>query len=254
MFRKKALFFIILFAFVLRSGFVLFYFDEHKFYGYEYGTNDTHRPIGDDQRYIEIAMNLIDGNGFPVIYEKPPHSQDFRRGPLYLLFLASIFKIFGFNVLMICLTQALVSSLSIYFICKIADHYFGKKTAFISALIWTVYPATILWTMAIYRETLTIFLILWTTWSFIRLRKKQTWRYSIISGSALSMLLLLDPFTQVLIPVYLIFLWVTPQFIDPLRTIIYRYWGAFYINTKRKLLISGLVIGTAVLLLLPWLM
>ncbi len=254
MFNKSSLYLIILLAFLLRSAVIFFYFEDHKFYGYEYGTHDTHFPIGDDQRYIEIAMNFISGHGFPVIYETPPYSHDYRRGPLYLLFLASIFKIFGFNILILCLFQALISAWSIYFIYKIADYYFGNRTALIASLIWAVYPAIILWTMAIYRETLTVFLLLWTTWRVIKLTEQQNWLNAIYAGITISLILLLDPFTQVLVPVYLIFLWLAPDFHYPANRPILTFAKVFFTDMRKKLFLSGVISVTAVILMLPWLL
>lgn len=138
------LFFLALF---LRSGFVL-----TQTY---YAPFDMHFYADDSGLYDEIATNLIEEKGY-TLYGKPTAYEP----PLYPLFLAALFLLFGKNFLLISLLQALLSSVSIILLYLLARQYFSNRVSLFAGLLFALYPHHIFWTGYILAETLYLFFVL----------------------------------------------------------------------------------------------
>lgn len=204
--KKRFLFVIVVFALLIRSTMVVIFLPHHKYYQYEYGTHPTNKRVQDDHRYIEQAMNLVNGEGFPKSSEQAPFAYDFRRGPLYPLLLGSIFYFSGFNILYVLLGQALISSLSIIFIYQIALRYSNEKTARLSSVIWALFPPSIFWVLTILRETVITFLLLASIWAILAMVRRPDKARILLAGVATGLLLLQDPFAITIIPVLFLFI------------------------------------------------
>ncbi|KPK39170.1 MAG: hypothetical protein AMJ78_08910 [Omnitrophica WOR_2 bacterium SM23_29] len=110
----------------------------------------------DIDRYLALAKNVLHGHGFVHEIGSRP---DFFRGPLYPLFLISIYFIFGENLYAIQFVHSLLGALTCFIIYLIAKGVFDRKTAIISAVIFTFYPLFIWYTARIWTETLLTFLV-----------------------------------------------------------------------------------------------
>lgn len=110
----------------------------------------------DIDRYLALAKNVLHGHGF--VHELGS-SPDFFRGPLYPLFLISIYFFFGENLYAIQFVHSLLGTLTCFVIYLIAKEVFDRKTAIISAVIFTFYPLLIWYTARIWTEALLTFLV-----------------------------------------------------------------------------------------------
>lgn len=80
--------------------------------------------------------------------------------PLYPLFLALCYYIFGINTLSYFIPQIILSSLTCVFVYLLAEEIFSApRVALTAALAAAVYPELIFWTYQIRTETLFIFLL-----------------------------------------------------------------------------------------------
>jgi len=91
----------------------------------------------DALQYDQMALNLVNGKGFVDETGSPTAFIP----PLYYLFLASIYHIFGHSYLVVRILQAILGSLTCFIIYKIAEIIFSRKIGLISTLISSVYPA-----------------------------------------------------------------------------------------------------------------
>ena len=108
MHTKNKLFLIFLLALLLRVAFIIFY-DHGKML-----QNQLYAP--DEYSYDQIAVNFLNGKG--LVTDDGLYA---RRGPVYPLFLAIIYFIFGHSYVAVRFIQAIIGSstpLLIFFIAK----------------------------------------------------------------------------------------------------------------------------------------
>ncbi|KPK41092.1 MAG: hypothetical protein AMJ78_06505 [Omnitrophica WOR_2 bacterium SM23_29] len=110
----------------------------------------------DIDNFGAIAKNMLHGYGFVIEPGSPP---TLFRGPLYPLSLMLTFSIFGENLYAVQFMQSLLGTLTCFIIYLIAKKIFDRKTAILSAIIFTFYPLFIWYTARIWTETLLTFLV-----------------------------------------------------------------------------------------------
>lgn len=119
------------------------------------------RAITDDSyEYNYIAHNL----GKAIKGEQLEDRNKFlylgaKRGWLYSLFLAGIYKFFGLRVLNVRLAQVIIDSLTCLVIYFIARDIFNKKVGVVAILLSSFYPGFIYYSTMLYQETTTTFLL-----------------------------------------------------------------------------------------------
>jgi 4-amino-4-deoxy-L-arabinose transferase-like glycosyltransferase len=88
--------------------------------------------LPDSPSYMKPAMALLQDHQFSI----RPGSQrpEFFRTPGYPFFLASIFTIFGRNLLAVCIVQAVLSSLTVIAIYFTGQRLWPPQTGFAAAL------------------------------------------------------------------------------------------------------------------------
>ncbi len=109
----------------------------------------------DEAEYYQIASILADGRGW-AFYDEAT----WVRPPLYVMMLASIFKLFGPNLIIVRLVQVGLSVASVYLLYRLASRTFSRRigliTGILAALAW---PFAVL-AYLLLSETLFIFLFL----------------------------------------------------------------------------------------------
>lgn len=128
-------------ALVLRMGLVVF----------------THPDPGDDtSTYLNLARYMVEGKGYTQNGTDPTRV----RTPTYPVFLASIRVIFGENPRAILFVQAILGTLTVWFVYLLSRHLFGLRVALVATAITACYPALIYYDARILRESLTTFLVM----------------------------------------------------------------------------------------------
>jgi len=193
-------------------------------------------PAADAYDYDTIAKNLVTAKGYSLYAEKGLTS---LRTPLYPLFLASIYLIFGHNYTAVRVIQSIMSALLCIIIYYIGRKIFDKKVGLLSSIILVFYQPYISYVFYggpgfLYSENLFVFLyalfvLFLVTNFFVGLSMKG----AVIVGIFMGLLALTRPF-DALFPLFFIFL------------LAYRY----PFKTIMKLILTILIVY--LLTLSPW--
>jgi 4-amino-4-deoxy-L-arabinose transferase-like glycosyltransferase len=157
---------LVLAAVIVRLGYVLLY--------------DQFPPFqGDDLGYERAALDLINGRGFvqPGLDRagQPVTEPLVAFGPVYPLFLAAIYAVFGHSLTAVRVIQALLSAAMVFLVFQAAFMVFGKQVAVIAGGLTTVHPALITCTGMVITETLFAFLLMLSVWITLEAMTRQTW-------------------------------------------------------------------------------
>jgi 4-amino-4-deoxy-L-arabinose transferase-like glycosyltransferase len=114
--------------------------------------------------YTNIAENFLNGKGLVNTVSEDPTSgfrnREYVVGPIYPLFLALIYGIFGLkNYSAVILAQAVLAALTAVLAFKIGEEFFGKKWGIIPYLLILGYPVFTYWNLYVLTETLYVFII-----------------------------------------------------------------------------------------------
>ena len=121
-------------------------------------------PLADQKEYVAMANNALEGKGIIL-----GQGREIPRMPLYALFLAGSFRLFGENFLFLRLWQALFSLGSVGLVFLLTRRIFSKEAALLTALVAAIYPFFIFYTGLILNETLFIFFFLVEVYLLVRL-------------------------------------------------------------------------------------
>lgn len=185
--RRDRLFFLFTTALLLRGALFI-------------ATQGVDRPHfrGDAWEYDLLARNILNSGSFSLNPGGPP---DARRTPLYPLFIALSYFLFGQNASVAVIFQILLSSLSVVFMFLIGEKLLDEKIAFIAALLFAADPLHLFLSQVLLTETLFTFLLLLATYFAIE-RGKPGY---LLSGAFLGLSALTRPVALYLIPLYLLF-------------------------------------------------
>jgi 4-amino-4-deoxy-L-arabinose transferase-like glycosyltransferase len=213
-----------LLALILRLGYVLLFpwdiagrrFDPQKIYQ-------------DERRYDSVATHLLDGEGFvnasDTITVVPP---------VYPLFLAALYGMFGHAFTAVRLFQTLISALTCVLIYYLGKETFNSKVGRLAALLAVIYPFFFVWCRVLVTETLTAFLVSLGVLWLLKTAADPSPRNRIVSGSIWGTVALVRANMLVFLP--LIILWAFLEF------------GLH----RKALYVAGTIIGVAGLILMPW--
>ncbi|TKJ41540.1 hypothetical protein CEE37_02965 [candidate division LCP-89 bacterium B3_LCP] len=182
--------------------------------------------FSDFKAYDRAAQYLVEGQGF---------DPEFKRPPLYPLFLALQYLLFGHHILLIRIFQAIMGAYSCVLIFYIADKLLGKKPASISAWISVFYPYYVFITGLLYPTMLTTFLLICTIYFLVLAVQDK----SIISAGIAAFLLGL---ASLAVPVCLAFV--------PFLLIWFIFWSG--LGKSRGLIYGLIALVVVVITLVPW--
>ncbi len=152
--------------------------------------NISIEPIngGDSFQYDQLALSVKNGDGFSFLGEASA-----LRAPVYPLFLALIYKIFGHNYLVVMILQSFIELLTIIIVYKMIFENFGKRRAILSLILFCFHPGIIIYTSRILTETLfTLFLSL-AFYYLMKAHKSLSLKYSVFSGFIFGICVLTKP-------------------------------------------------------------
>lgn len=197
--------------------------------------------IADARQYDEIAINLLNGKGFVVFDSCWNIFLRSFRVPLYPLFLAFIYLIFGHNYIVVILIQCIMSALLCVIIFYIGKFIFDYKIGLLSAFILAIYQPYIFYSffsgpVFLLSENLFTFLFALLILSVTRILSGQfNLKNNIVSGILMGLVILTRPIIVLFPLVLFAFLWYKNK--------------CSFISTLKKTL--PLLISLA-LVILPW--
>ena len=148
--------------------------------------------------YDVIAINLINHRAFSGDADAPFQPDAFRT-PVYPLFLAGIYAVFGHAYAVAVFVQCLISVVSVYLVFRLGRQMIGPTAGAAAALLTAVDAGLIIHANLLLTETLfTLLLILALTalWRFTQTRQA---RYGVMCGVWLGLATLCRPVTQYLV-------------------------------------------------------
>ena len=143
------------------------------------------KELADVWAYDSLALSLASGEGYP---------EDLRRPPLFPLFLAGVYKLFGHNFFIVRLIQAVIGSLTCLLVYLIGKKVFNETIGFIAALLAIFYPGFISYTGLVLAETLAAFLMSSSIYFLIKAASYQNrWGWYALAGIVLGLTVLCRP-------------------------------------------------------------
>lgn len=163
--RQQALPLIVLFVFALAVRLLFL----AAFGGFDDAIHDS---MADQYAYLDVARNLASGHGYTLtndLFIADGGEPTSILPPLYPLFLAGSFTIFGDNLAIVRLTQALFSSLAVVFVYLIGFRLGGRAIAIVSGSIAAIYPPLVMFSRPIMSEAIFVPLLTGLIWLSLKL-------------------------------------------------------------------------------------
>lgn len=195
-------------------------------------TGKSELSWGDEVTYDLLAQNLAAGYGYCFVPGRP----SLLRAPLYPLFLAGLYALFGHHYTVVLGVQALVGGLSTLVVVMLGQRLFGEVASpVVAGCLFACHPLLIFATGLLYSETFYLFLLLLFTFSCLKMvgaLGRKGW--AVVTGVLLGANVLMKP-NLLLFPLALV-LWL---------------WFALR-HFRRALVLGGLVALAMAAVVLPW--
>ncbi len=185
-FFSKTILALFLIALVLRAGLFLINFSHNDF-------SIEATTYGDDG-YLEIALNIINRNGFAFETE-PPYTPNPLRPPLYPLLLAGLLSAPG-SYWLAAILQILVACLIPVFSYLIARYFVSEKISFWVGLAMALEPLSMLFSFLFVTETFFIALFLLSILLFLKFLEKPDLKIMFWLSISFGAALMIKPTTQ----------------------------------------------------------
>ena len=183
--------------------------------------------LPDTDDYIAPAVALLQTGAYP-------EDEGFRT-PVYPLFIALVFLLFGQNLLALGVAQALISTASVYLTWLIASRFLPGRVALTASAILSLSMLSITYTFFLVTETLFTFLLLVSTWFWLRGVQSTNRLFWCLAGFGFGLAVLCRP-----IGLVYPFLLVVPALLNRRSPL------------KSRLLSQALFMSVLVLTLTPW--
>jgi 4-amino-4-deoxy-L-arabinose transferase-like glycosyltransferase len=174
-----------------------------------FGSYSTMQVIGNRDYYNSMAHRIaFEGKIGPSKLGKPAVPP-----PLYPIFLAIFYRLFGFNVYSFLIPQISIAAISSMLIFFLSDGLFdNKKMALIAGLFYALNPHFIIFAIKLNSETLYLFLLLSMFLYFKKLLLKPNLKNIVVAGVLLGLAALCRTVFLIFIP--FIFAWLFHSFFD----------------------------------------
>lgn len=150
-------------------------------------------PYGDAKQYKQIALHLLEGEGFSLKQGIPTAF----RPPLYPLLLAGTYAVMGEgNDVAVHILQAILSALVCVFVWVLADQAFGRSAAWPAAALAVVSPELLLYCGVLLAEVPSFLLLLMTVLAARSSARGSNW----LTGLCLSAAALTRPAMAFFVP------------------------------------------------------
>lgn len=129
--------------------------------------------------YHRVAVNLAQGRGFVFIEGEPPI---LWRPPLYIWFLAAIYRVFGINHGAVVLAQTLLDAFTAILVFLIGRRTLGVPAGILAAFATSVHPLILYNSARVMTETLFTFLLAGVALALVSFYERGTERGAVRLG------------------------------------------------------------------------
>lgn len=130
--------------------------------------------------YHDIALQLISGHGFAF---DPVSGPTAGRAPLYPLFLAAMYRVFGTGFWPVLWIHAILGALTCSMLYLVGHRMFDRRVGVLGGILLAVYPPHVWWSQYILSETMLVFLIVSAFLRLLILAEHPSVRHAIASGA-----------------------------------------------------------------------
>ena len=191
-------------------------------------TLDPHHLYWPDERvYDDTARELATGHGFVA--------SSYYSTPLWPMFLALLYKVFGHSYVVVRLIQSLLGATSCILTATIATRLFNRRAGLISGTVLALYPSAIYLAGVLYIENFFTFWLLLSLYVLIRFTDRPHLAAATLAGFCLGMTALSRTVALALIPVAGIIPLLAPA-----------------LAWRRRFAMAALMLLTAGTILAPW--
>lgn len=159
-------------------------------------------PKSDARGFDILAMNILNGRGFGSYIAG--FKQYSFSSPMYPLFLAFIYSLFGHNYMAVKIAQLFLGSLNAVLVYAIGRKVFNRQVGIISGLIFACYMPHMLWTSPLMRELVATFVFALAYLAVIDATDHPSMRSYIAAGVTIGIAILTRGQALVFVPVLLI--------------------------------------------------
>lgn len=182
--------------------------------------------FSDFKAYDRAAQSLANGEGF---------GPEFSRPPLYPVFLAVQYLVFGLHLFPVRCIQALLGAYCSVLIYSIGDHILGKGPARVAAWISVFYPYYVFISGLLYPTLITTFLLVTMLYFIVLFTRTRSLSYLLLAALCLGLASLAVPVCLAFLP--FLFVW---------------YFFISGVQVRRAILSSTLFLLVVGLTLAPW--
>jgi len=193
-----------------------------------------HPMQSDSYGYDAIGVNLAAGNG----YRDGAGELTMSREPIYPLFLAAGYKIFGHRYFPIQMAQIALFLLTVILVYRIAYLSFDRRIALYSMVITAFFPTLINYPAYILSETIFTFLLALFVYLCMKIYHTEKLIYYILAGAALALSTLCKAVMLPFIFILLIWMVLTSR--------------AGKVNIRRKIIKAGIMVFIYMAIITPW--
>lgn len=130
--------------------------------------------------YRAIALQVISGHGFAFDAASGPTA---ARAPLYPLFLAAMYFVFGTGFWPVLWAHAVLGALTCSLLYLLGRRMFDRGVGVLGGILLAFYPPHLWWSQYVLSETLLVFLIVSTFLALFILVQSPSVRQAIVSGA-----------------------------------------------------------------------
>lgn len=160
----------------------------------------------DSNSYHKIAQNLISGNGYSNC-DAAPYHKDIEITPVYPVFLAGVYKVFGQDFRFVVFIQLLLDLLIVLLIFRISMQLFASQIgASVAAGLYAFSFHALTYSSGILTECLFTFLLISLVYFIVCVRLKNIYVKTALIGIFWVILVLCRPIALYTLPL-LLFLW-----------------------------------------------
>lgn len=152
----------------------------------------------DSQYYNEKAFTLLDQGSLR------DDLSEFRKPPLYSVFLAVSYSVLGRRPLSAWIMQAVLFAISIMVLYAICKRYFDDNFMYMPPLLLALYWANAFYVFKIGSEMLAITLLLLVVYFMLKYFETQSWKYLALFAFSLSAFILTKPVLLYAVPLLFI--------------------------------------------------
>lgn len=178
---------------ILRLLYILFYLHDPQW----------NQLLVDSLFHDYWAQSIADGNILG--------REAFFRAPLYIYILGGIHAVFGHSLLAARIFGHICGLLGIFITWKISLRLFSRRTAIVAALIHALYPIAIYFESELLVDSFFTLLVELSLWLFLRACDGKNVRIYIAAGLFAGLAAITRPVILALIPLYLIWIFITME-------------------------------------------